>query len=177
MFDDVFQEYELEAPEKNVEIQSEQSLEQLKKLYPEKPENEIIVLWNFLLTNSNFRLPLTKEMEEYIKIDEEEKRISRQKEQLKEQILNQYKSIGYPFEIINFGLYSRKELNDQAYYEWVSTITDNKILEELTIKSIDYELFNKKCTSGEIKYNIEDLPDNLAKIIPYYRITVERKKK
>jgi len=165
-------EYEENDPvmEESAQAEKPDLKQYLSEIYGDNRFYEIV------RTHAQEKLPLTKDMKDYLYWDSKEKEAKEAKEFFRNTILKQHSIIDHPFDGIKFSKIKSRPLDDEKTYQWATGFLDGELLEEVTIKTIDYNKFEKLYLKGRIQYGLDDLPNDLRDTREYYRINVEKKK-
>jgi len=116
----------------------------------------------------------TKAMQEYSEIDLTLKNLTKRKQELRSEIIDDLLKDPDGFEGLNI---SKKQVItwiDDEFYNWVATEFP-EVVDLATKKTIDYEKFEELVKTGKISYT--DIPENVYKSRTDYMISILKNKK
>lgn len=116
----------------------------------------------------------TKAMQEYSEIDLTLKNLTKRKQELRSEIIDDLLKDPDGFEGLNI---SKKQVItwiDDEFYNWVATEFP-EVVELATKKTIDYEKFEELVKTGKISYT--DIPENVYKSRTDYMISILKNRK
>lgn len=111
----------------------------------------------------------TKAMQEYSEIDLTLKNLTKRKQELRSEIIDDLLKDPDGFEGLNI---SKKQVItwiDDEFYNWVATEFP-EVVDLATKKTIDYEKFEELVKTGKISYT--DIPENVYKSRTDYMISI-----
>lgn len=178
--DDSYQDYIEEDLGPDAYESSNLSDEELKKFLEDAYCDECGVVPEALLEiikqHKLTKLPATDAMKRYIKHDQDVKYYTQYKEEAREEVLKQLLIINHDFDGIKLSKVKSKPINEEKYYEYIKKIAPPEVLDEITIKVIDYTKLEKAILKDKIIINPEEIPEDLIMEKESYRILIERKK-
>ena len=116
----------------------------------------------------------TKAMQEYSEIDLTLKNLTKRKQELRSEIIDDLLKDPDGFEGLNL---SKKQVItwiDGEFYNWVATEFP-EVVDLATKKTIDYEKFEELVKTGKISYT--DIPENVYKSRTDYMISILKNRK
>lgn len=116
----------------------------------------------------------TKAMQEYSEIDLTLKNLTKRKQELRSEIIDDLLKDPDGFEGLNL---SKKQVItwiDDEFYNWVATEFP-EVVDLATKKTIDYEKFEELVKTGKISYT--DIPENVYKSRTDYMISILKNRK
>jgi len=116
----------------------------------------------------------TKAMQEYSEIDLTLKNLTKRKQELRSEIIDDLLKDPDGFEGLNI---SKKQVItwiDDEFYNWVATEFP-EVVDLATKKTIDYEKFEELVKTGKISYT--DIPENVYKSRTDYMISILKNRK
>lgn len=148
--------------------------EYLKTLYPNATEEQILYYIKLIEDCSSDCLPPTSEMLEYVEVKKKIKHLEEQESSLRAKIIEQKKRLGVNFQLLKVTKTISHYFNDDGFYEFVSGLVSKRVLNSITIRTIDKKKFQELESQGKIRYDM--LPEDLYKAVESYRITTPRSK-
>lgn len=143
----------------------------LRQMYP-KASNRNIAKYTALVRNFDTdKLPETAKVKKYRKLDSRIKELTAQKDALKKEILEIYKTLGHQVSGLNIISTSSRSYDGAKFYDWCAQNMSPELLEELTIKTIDEEKFSLLSRKGVIEY--EELPEDTFTKKEGFRVDIE----
>lgn len=147
----------------------------LREIYP-KASNRSIKKYLTLIENYDIdKLPETQAAKDFKKLKVKKKALEAKEEDLKRQLHEQYRNLGHQFGGINFVNTTSRTYDKIKFFDWVATLVPAETLEELTIRTIDEEKFNKLEKKGIIQY--DELPSEVYTKKEGLRIDIEGSRK
>lgn len=147
----------------------------LKLAYPKAGKRTIKKYLELIENHDIDALPRTPAMVRYDKVDLKLKELEAEKEKLRAEIIQQKERIGHQFKDMSVEEVTRKNFREDNFYKWVSSIVDPEILEEITVKTINHDLFKKLGAKGKIVY--DDFPLDVYDESTSWRLACKRPRK
>jgi DNA-directed RNA polymerase beta' subunit len=145
----------------------------LKKIYPGASKARIKQYIEWIENYEVYRLPPTKATKLYKKKLLKLEALQKEVDDLRLEVIAQKERLNHDLEGINISQVTSKRFNDSIFYDWVESIVDQDILDQITVKTIDNNKFKKLASKGLIRY--DDLPDDVYTESTSWRVAIDRK--